>query len=385
MDNLQNKTYKERKSMLIELVQKGFKLLKTALVKFKIQAEEIDYITDQADHIFSRYMENGLYDKIDSICEDDLFDKIVEYSLNSAEYNIDEYVNFLLDERKYTNKDDRQVVIAFFHEIRDIIIKAQNKYGIKDSEHQVISKQIQAIQETLNNGKVEQKPNCLIGVLACENDDPRTRELLELPENSLLDLTEHINKLEDFKGIKSIIEQFKSKLNNSTTYKVKLACNYSIAYLAGAIFSQKTSNLIFINRDNEWSIGRADKIKLSYKVVQKNDSDNMNVAITIGITSYIDDDVREFIGKTQNLVSIHYDCHIQTSGQFNAIGNEVTKKLKKIAREYGGPINLFYRGPVEIMFLLGQKSNDFGQCTIYEFNFKERDIKKQTYTKGITF
>ncbi len=389
MYGLQNKLLEKSKSMLLELVKKGFALLKAALDKFKIQTEEIDYITAQADNVFSEYMENGLYDKIDSVCEDDLFDRIVDYSINSAEYDIDEYITSLLDERTDFLDADRQAVMSFFHKIREIIVAAQIRYGIKDPENKVLSKQIQAVQASLDaTAKIEEyrtRNDCLIGIIACKIDDPRTRELSELPENCLLNLNPYINSFDDVQAIISKIENFKNNLNNVTTYKVKLACNYSLAYLTGAVFTQKTSNLVFINRDNEWSIGEADKIQLNCKTIQKNNSGSINVAITVGTTSYIDDDVLVFIGEDTGLFSIHYGSHIQTSGQFNAIGNEITKRLKKIAKNNSGPINLFYRGPVEIMFLLGQKSNDFGRCTIYEYGFKERDIQKRTYEKGITF
>lgn len=208
-----------------------------------------------------------------------------------------------------------------------------------------------------------------------------------MQECHLLNLNEFISKLEDVQEIVDRIEVFKATLNNDISYKVKLACSYSIAYLAGAVFSQKISNLTFTNRDNEWKIGKAEKIKLSCKTNCGNNEKNVNVAITVGTTSYIDDDVRLFIGAQKSLITIHYDANIQSSEQFNAIGNEITKRLKKIALDCDvhGPINIFYRGPVEIMFLLGQKSYDFGQCTIFEYNFKERDIKKKTYTKGITY
>ncbi|MCM1295935.1 MAG: SAVED domain-containing protein [Muribaculaceae bacterium] len=377
------------KSMLLEIAKKGFELFKSALQKFKIQSYEIAYITAEADNLFSEYMENGLYDKIDSICEDDLFDRVVDYSLNSPEYNIDEFINSLLDKKEGFQRDDRQAVIAFFHRIREIILKAQITYEIKDTEHKVLSKQVQAVQASLDANlyikKQESERCCFIGILACESNDSRTRELIEFPENNLLNLTEYICDFSNVQEIIDKIERFKNQLDNNTIYKVKLACNYSLAFLTGAVFSQKTSNLIFINRNNKWSIGQADKIKLHCKSIQKKDGETINVAITLGTTSYIDEDVRSFIGENQSLISIHYDNDIQTSGQFNALGNAITKKLKEIARVSVGPLNLFYRGPAEIMFLLGQKSNDFGQCTIYEYGFKEREIQKRTYVKGVTY
>lgn len=389
MRSLQNVLVEKSKSMILELAKKGYELLKSALGKFKIQTNEVAYITAEADNIFSEYMENGLYDKIDSICEDDLFDRVVDYSLNSSEYDIDEFINSLLDKKPNFKNEDRQAVRGFFHKIRAIILEAQIKYGIKDPELKIVTKQIQHVQEGVDKieqgNKQRQKKLCPIGILACETNDPRTRELLELPENYLLNLTEYINDFSNVQEIISHIKCFKNRLDNNTIYKVKLACNYSLAFLTGTVFSQKTANLIFVNRGNEWSIGQADKIKLHCKAIQKIGGETINVAITLGTTSYIDDDVRSFIGDNRSLFSIHYDNDIQTSGQFNALGSEIAKKLKKIVRDSGGPINLFYRGPVEIMFLLGQKSNDFGQCTIYEFNFKERNIHKRTYIKGITF
>ena len=389
-EHLKKKFLQKGETMLVDLVKKGFGLLWSALKKFKIQNEEILYITSEADHVFSSYMEQGVYDKIGDICEEDFFNSIVEYSLNSSQYNIDDYINVLLDQKGNIDDNDREVVISFFHKIRDIIVEAQTMYGIKDSENKIISKQIQAIQESIDkysSNAIEHNPICLIGILACDANDSRTKELMGLKEGCLLDLNEYISKLENVQEIVNQIELFKATLNNDIYYKVKLACSYSIAYLVGAVFSQKISNLTFINRDNEWRIGKAEKIKLSCKTNCGNKKGNVNVAITIGTTSYIDDDVRLFIGNQKSLITIHYDENIQSSEQFNAIGNEITKKLKKIALDSDaqGPINLFYRGPVEIMFLLGQKSNDFGQCTIFEYNFKERDIKKKTYTKGITF
>lgn len=389
MCSIQNVLVEKSKSMLLELVKKGFAFFKSALEKFKIQANEVAYITAEADIIFSEYMENGLYDKIDCICEDDLFDRVVDYSLNSSEYNIDEFITSLMNKKADFKNEDRQAVIEFFHKIREIILEAQIRYGIKDSEHKVISKQIQSIQERLDTveriNEQGSKNICQIGILACETNDPRTRELIELPGNYLLNLTEYINDFGNVQEIINNIESFKIRLDNNTIYKVKLACNYSLAFLTGTVFSQKTANLIFINRGNEWSIGQADKIKLHCKAIQKIGGETINVAITLGTTSYIDEDVRSFIGENQSLFVIHYDNNIQTSGQFNALGEALTNRLKEIARVSVGPLNLFYRGPAEIMFLLGQKSNDFGKCTIYEYGFKERDINKRTYVKGVTF
>ena len=374
---------------MIELVQKGFRKLKSALERFKVQTNEICYICSEADNVFSYYMENGLYDKIDNVCENDLFDEVINFALNGSEYNVDKYLNQLLDEEKEYIDSDRKVIICFFHKIYDIIIDAQIKYGIKDPDNKVISKQIQQIKSKLDIvvPKIEEQTindEYLIGILACNNNDPRTQELLSLNERDLLNLNEFNGNLNDVDKIKTRIELFKNSLESSKTYQVKMVCSYSIAFIIGAIFTQKIDNLIFINRDNKWRFGLADKIKLNCKTIHDGSSIK-NIAISIGTTSYIDDDVLSYIDQKQTLICIHYDKHIQTSGQFNAIGNELTKKLKKIASNSNGPLNIFYRGPVEVMFLLGQKSNDFGQCTIYEFDFRERDLNKRTYIKGITF
>lgn len=375
--------------VLMTLGQRGFSLLKNALQRFKIQSDEIDYIMSEADNVFSEYNENGLYHYIESIREDDLFDKVVEYALNSAEYNIDKYINTLLDKQNLLSSQDRQVVIAFFRKIRDIILTAQDKYEVRTPENKVVLKHLKRVEEKLelpnkdvNSQRVSES---LIGILAYAESDPHAKELRELSTDCLLDLTDYVGKWDCVGELEKRIRNFKNNLKANISYRIKMVCNYSIAFFAGAIFSMKTSNLKFINRAGEWCLGQGDVLSLEQSIVKEIENTPINVAITIGTASYIDEDVQAFIGEKQTMISLHYNESIKSSGQFNAVGNAITNALKKIARKTSEPLRIFYRGPVEIMFLLGQRSYDFGCCTIYEYNFKERNIKNRTYLQGITY
>ena len=46
-------------------------------------------------------------------------------------------------------------------------------------------------------------------------------------------------------------------------------------------------------------------------------------------------------------------------------------------------IHLFYRGPAEGAFVIGQYAKEWGECTVYEFNFGAAP-REQKYIKGIT-
>ena len=45
--------------------------------------------------------------------------------------------------------------------------------------------------------------------------------------------------------------------------------------------------------------------------------------------------------------------------------------------------HLFYRGPAEGAFVIGQYAKEWGECTVYEFNFGAAP-REQKYIKGIT-
>jgi SMODS-associated and fused to various effectors sensor domain len=109
-------------------------------------------------------------------------------------------------------------------------------------------------------------------------------------------------------------------------------------------------------------------------------SENSDVAVALGISHDVLEDVKVYLSQAQLPVQRIVQCLPESCSGQNAIrdGNharllaeQLATHLKQLrtASNQMGRLHIFAACPNALMFFLGQVSQRFGQCTLYEFDF----------------
>ena len=111
-------------------------------------------------------------------------------------------------------------------------------------------------------------------------------------------------------------------------------------------------------------------------------SGNSDVAVALGITHDVLGDVEAYLHQAQIPVQRIVQClpengfgqgAIRDASHARLLAEQLANHLKQLrtASSQMGRLHIFAAGPNALMFFLGQASQRFGQCTLYEFNFDE--------------
>lgn len=383
--------------------------LKNSLKKFikdnQIQLE----IEAAADLLFAEFDGNGFYQYIEDIRENEL-DQIIAYVLNSSNINMKAKIDELFSNEK-CGKIKKDVVLAFSNKLSDIIIDIQlkhvdenskivikaNEKNIKSSEERIMS-QIKDIKSNINSHKENEYSNLKecnkIGILSIESSkiDSRITKLEELKERTLnlvCDFKDFYlkHKFIDWNKIQIKINKFiESQLTEMDEYVLIISANYSVVYAFGKLLGLKSPNVTLLNGTKVMNIQTAKIIDIN---IQENkelnaQSDILNVILSIGMED-IEKQVKDMYNNpVVNWMSVYYNQYINTNNEFWSLVKIVNNTISELVRsEKIRLINLYYKGPAELLFAIGQLSNNWCECQIKEYNFKEKDKEKNIYFDGI--
>jgi len=188
--------------------------------------------------------------------------------------------------------------------------------------------------------------------------------------------------------IHSEIEQFVSKeLVSGEKYRLHLDTHLSNAFLAGYYLDTKSGIEIFpVQKTHRgrifWLPDKDDSKDYPDWHISSEDltDDKLDVALVLGVTHDIYDDVKHYIRSEEINVSRIINCQIngrQSGGSVidgyhaKMLADSISKIVKKRSiEEKKKNLHIFSASPVALMFFLGQLSRSFGKIVLYEYDFE---------------
>ena len=184
-----------------------------------------------------------------------------------------------------------------------------------------------------------------------------------------------------FERLKKFINE---KMNGKNVYEISLETSLPIAFTVGRLLNPKSAIKVFpMQKTSEglmkWE--KSDTIQQEYdkfKIVNEVlDEDRNDMAISIGITHDISEDVKEFINYSLPEIGIYKSLVLENIG-INAVKDgmhawELSKQINdEIEKRKGalknGTLHIFISGPNSVMFYLGMQSLFYGKVQLYEYD-----------------
>lgn len=212
---------------------------------------------------------------------------------------------------------------------------------------------------------------------------------------------EHILKLENyFEGrflkeeytwegtIYPMIKEYLStNCQSDKEYSIQIEANPTIAFLAGRTLDIKTAkDFSPVQRTDKgiikWSKTESD-IQYPQTICASKilDDEKNDVAVVIGISREIFNDVEEFLLLGKEKIGRIIDIRLETTDSANVIdgrhawliANQIKNEIdKRVLKEKQGILHLFFACPNSIVFLLGRYSLPFGKIQLYEYDFNKQ-------------
>ncbi len=357
-------------------------------------------IEDAVDKLFNELYNNGTYVYVEDMRETAL-DQFIEYSLKSSNANIEEiynqiYPNGIKDQKK------EEVIKSFFSRLTRIITEIQANYVSADTK--IVCKKIDLVvssvqkrEDELVVDKIDSTNNSqyesigLLSIMCAPPIDNRFQALYDL-EGNLLDLSSYFNvyyENHDSLNWKDIVAKINcfiaNKIYNNKNYLLSISACYSAAYAFGKLLGLKNANIALLNKSVIWDYQYYKSNTTSWqldKSIEPIDHD-LNVIISVGDID-IKEEVLELESQAEkNYISFHFDGHISSNNDFWNLVKEVNTTVSNIVRKNKiQTINLYYKGMAELLFALGQRSNNWCQCQIKEYTFKN-PVNKRYYFNGV--
>ena len=243
------------------------------------------------------------------------------------------------------------------------------------------------------------KERIKIGIIGIGKKDART-EKVKNSGDKCLDLSPMFvdRKLKEGVGWEDVIKTSKkfveSFIEYGKDYIVSLTGTFSTAFLLGKLIGFKYGDIALENRNGVW----VKEFAIPCTLIEEHNNqfideceinccENAVVCIRIGENDILED-VKEYV-RPEKIVDVRM-LHIYNN-DFNMVNNSAwdfvennSKSIKEFIKKLSPKnVHLFYRGPAEIMFILGQYSNEWGECQIYDFDFQASQLKEKKYFKGI--
>lgn len=236
-----------------------------------------------------------------------------------------------------------------------------------------------------------------IGVISNSWGDDKAKQSQSYGDN-VLDLTKYF----DGKTLKyefswsDVIKEIKgfcnSRIKFGEKYVFNLSSIYSVCFAVGKQIGYKIAQISFINRAGcfEKELFERCAIAEEKEEICDDTSNNENAILAFSFNGSIIDDVRDYV--VENIPNSRILSEVINAPMQNITNNlfwmamesfceEARSWLKSVKPEH---IHIFYRGPAEGAFVIGQYAKEWGECTVYEFAFGAKP-KEQKYYKGITF
>ncbi|MCU0733176.1 MAG: SAVED domain-containing protein [Hyphomonas sp.] len=179
--------------------------------------------------------------------------------------------------------------------------------------------------------------------------------------------------------------------------RLALDAHISLAFAAGSILNIKSGRHVELEqRTFGRRVWAADDLTPdpSWPSVVSNTEvfkpGNAEIAVAIGLTHRITDDVRRYIESELPVVSklIAFNLSIGASASSVACGRHAYEIAESIAAEVRaarttskGPIHLFIAAPNAFTFFLGQRQPAMGSIRLYEFDFE--GVRDRSYTPAL--
>lgn len=182
-----------------------------------------------------------------------------------------------------------------------------------------------------------------------------------------------------------MLEKFVSeKMKKDIEYQIALVTSLSISFTVGRILNPKAGIKVVpiqntLEGRSEWDRKENSQQDQKKFLVKKDilNVDAKDVAISIGITHNIDEDVREFISDSKLQIGVYENFLLENYGTdaikdgahawalAKQINNEIEKRKGKLKK---GTLHIFIAGPNSVMFYLGMQSMMYGKVQLYEYD-----------------
>lgn len=235
-----------------------------------------------------------------------------------------------------------------------------------------------------------------IGIISYDFKDDKTKTALS--QNGVLDLSRFFDRKRlkvniTWDDIKKEIEIFCGSIKFDENYLITLSAIYSVCFAVGKQLGKKIANITFNNKGGIYSENLFEQLneQETEDVLYSENSTEIDDAILVfSFNNDIAEDVRDYlkeqeITKSAMLVQKNKsEKHTISNNEFwNGVLSFCKNAKEFIKRNKPERIHIFYSGPAEGAFVIGQYAKEWGECTVYEFNFGAAP-REQKYIKGIT-
>ena len=199
--------------------------------------------------------------------------------------------------------------------------------------------------------------------------------------------------------INTEIERFISEeIVSGKRYRIHFDTHLSNAFLAGYYLDTKSGVEVYPLQKTQkgrilW-VPEKDEVKEypDWEIINEELTDQISdVALILGVTHDIYDDVKYFISSEELDISRIINCQINGRQSGNSVmdgyhakmlAESISKVVKKRSREEKqNNLHIFSSSPVALMFFLGQLSRSFGKIVLYEYDFE--GVKGNTYSSSL--
>lgn len=217
-----------------------------------------------------------------------------------------------------------------------------------------------------------------------------TRATENMPEETLSLINffdEHgIKKEFDWnKDLYNLLEKFTNEIDPEHEHRIHLETHLSIAFVAGYLLDSKSGIEIYpmqkTRGKKDWAPEKdytEDYSKIEDETIVLSDEPK-DIALVLGITYNILDNVQNYIENSEIEVSKIINCNVEGNIGHDVIidgthaielANSVSCVLneKRTIEEKRNNLHIFAACPVSFIFYLGQISNKIGKINLYEFD-----------------
>ena len=359
---------------------------------------------DSTDEILKNISKTNNALKIDELLRNKIFISALNELQKHLEASEKEVLDFLAKLRFYFGKsveEEREQLSFICKSVGVVYDRSKMGDSLSDILRKMnLAKKTNFTQDIIKticiNNELFTKRENHIGIVSNNWQDGKTSEALS--KSDVLNLTEYfdgriIKTNCAWENVKEQINNFCNTLKFNENYLITLSASYSVCFACGKQIGQKNSNITFNNKAGV----------LSEKLYEKSIIKEQNEIVLLETDNPIDDAILVFSFDNDILEDVQ--DYLKEMGFFN-YGILVQKNTSEertisnnrfwdgvlsfcinakgfIKRKKPEKIHLFYRGPAEGAFVIGQYAKEWGECTVYEFNFGAAP-REQKYIKGIT-
>lgn len=359
---------------------------------------------DSSDEIFKKISKVNNALKIDELLNNKIFNSAFEKLQKHLEASEDEVLDFLAKLRFYfgNSVEKEREQLSFICKSVGVIYD-RSKMGDSLSEilrKMNLAKKTNITQDIIKticiNNELFTKRENHIGIVSNNWEDGKTTEALS--KSRVLNLTGYfdgrlLKHSCTWENVKETINNFCNTLKFNENYLITLSASYSVCFACGKQIGQKNANITFNNKAGVFSEKLYNKsiIKEQNETVLLETDKPIDDAILVFSFDYdIIEDVKDYLNE---MGFFNFGILVQknTSEERTISNNRFWDGVLSFCINSKGfikqkkpeKIHLFYRGPAEGAFVIGQYAKEWGECTVYEFNFGAAP-REQKYIKGIT-